>query len=67
MGAKVGKRVYWPGSGIVCPDPELLEIGDDVVFGSRSTLLTTDRLGSEKIVIGNGGWFSFSVQSFSIC
>ncbi|KAF4611312.1 hypothetical protein D9613_007197 [Agrocybe pediades] len=54
MGAKVGKRVYWPGSGIVCPDPELLEIGDDVVFGSRSTLLTTDRLGSEKIVIGNG-------------
>jgi len=55
MGAKVGKRVYWPGSGIYCLDPELLEIGDDVVFGSRSQLFTTDSLGSEKIIIGNGG------------
>ena len=55
MGAKIGKRVYWPGSGIYCLDPEFLEVGDDVVFGSRSQLLTTDSLGSEKIVIGNGG------------
>ena len=55
MGAKIGKRVYWPGSGIYCLDPELLEVGDDVVFGSRSQLLTTDSLGSEKIIIGNGG------------
>ncbi|KAI0933437.1 putative NRPS-like protein biosynthetic cluster [Taiwanofungus camphoratus] len=54
MGAKVGKRVYWPGSGIDCPDPELLEIGDDVVFGSRSELFTTDRIGSKKIRIGAG-------------
>lgn len=30
MGAKIGRRVYWPGSGIYCLDPELLEIGDDV-------------------------------------
>ncbi|KAF5316582.1 hypothetical protein D9619_006739 [Psilocybe cf. subviscida] len=54
MGAKIGRHVYWPGSGIYCPDPELLEIGDDVVFGSRSTLITTDRLGSGKIVIEAG-------------
>ncbi|KAJ3868476.1 acetyl-CoA synthetase-like protein [Lentinula novae-zelandiae] len=54
MGAKIGRRVYWPGSGIYCLDPELLEIGDDVVFGSRSEIYTTDRLGSEKICIGNG-------------
>ncbi|KAF9563625.1 acetyl-CoA synthetase-like protein [Agrocybe pediades] len=54
MGAKVGKRIYWPGSGINCTDPELLEIGDDVVFGSRSTFITTDRLGSGKIVIEDG-------------
>ncbi|KAJ3795144.1 acetyl-CoA synthetase-like protein [Lentinula aff. detonsa] len=54
MGAKIGRRVYWPGSGIYCLDPELLEIGDDVVFGSRSEIYTTDRLGSEKIRIGNG-------------
>jgi hypothetical protein len=54
MGAKIGKRVYWPGSGIYCPDPELLEIGDDVVFGSRSEFFTTDALGSKKIVVGAG-------------
>ncbi|KDR80877.1 hypothetical protein GALMADRAFT_241361 [Galerina marginata CBS 339.88] len=54
MGAKIGKRIYWPGSGILCPDPELLDIGDDVVFGSRSALITTDRLGSGKIVIESG-------------
>ncbi|KAJ3968881.1 acetyl-CoA synthetase-like protein [Lentinula raphanica] len=54
MGAKIGRRVYWPGSGIYCLDPELLEIGDDVVFGSRSEIYTTDRLGSEKIRIGSG-------------
>ncbi|KIM44384.1 hypothetical protein M413DRAFT_67790 [Hebeloma cylindrosporum] len=54
MGAKVGRRVYWPGSGIYCPDPELLEVGDDVVFGSRSVFITTDRQGSGKIAIENG-------------
>ncbi|KAI0334381.1 acetyl-CoA synthetase-like protein [Cubamyces sp. BRFM 1775] len=54
MGAKIGKRVYWPGSGVYCPDPELLEIGDDVVFGSRSEIFTTDGLGSGKVVIGQG-------------
>ncbi|EAU90635.2 AMP-dependent synthetase and ligase [Coprinopsis cinerea okayama7 len=54
MGAKIGRRIYWPGSGIYCLDPELLEIGNDVVFGSRSELYTTDSLGSAKIVIGDG-------------
>ncbi|KAJ7869391.1 AMP-dependent synthetase and ligase [Mycena leptocephala] len=54
MGAKIGRRVYWPGSGIFCLDPELLEIGDDVVFGSRSEVFTTDRLGTAKITVGNG-------------
>ncbi|PPQ70848.1 hypothetical protein CVT24_001055 [Panaeolus cyanescens] len=54
MGAKIGKHVYWPGSGIFCPDPELLEIGDNVVFGSRSFLFTSDRMGAGKIVIEDG-------------
>jgi acetyltransferase-like isoleucine patch superfamily enzyme len=31
-----------------------LKIGNDVVFGSRSELFTTDRLGSKKIFIGDG-------------
>ena len=55
MGAKIGQRIYWPGSGIYCLDPELLEIGDDVIFGSRSLCITTDAQGSGKIVIENGG------------
>ena len=59
MGAKIGQRIYWPNSGIYCPDPELLEIGDDVVFGSRSLLITTDTQGSGKIVIENGGEIFF--------
>ncbi|KAJ7246783.1 acetyl-CoA synthetase-like protein [Mycena haematopus] len=54
MGAKIGRRVYWPGSGIFCLDPELLEIGDDVVFGSRSEIFTTDRDGTGKVTVGNG-------------
>lgn len=54
MGAKVGKRVYWPGSGIYCPDPELLEVEDDVVFGSRSEIFTSDNFGTEKIVVKEG-------------
>ncbi|EPQ56705.1 acetyl-CoA synthetase-like protein [Gloeophyllum trabeum ATCC 11539] len=54
MGAKIGKRVYWPGSGVYCPDPELLEVGDDVVFGSRSELFTSDCIGAERIVIKSG-------------
>jgi acetyltransferase-like isoleucine patch superfamily enzyme len=54
MGAKIGKRVYWPGSGVYCPDPELLEIGDDVVFGSRSELFTTDAEGTGRITVNAG-------------
>ncbi|KAJ7218399.1 acetyl-CoA synthetase-like protein [Mycena pura] len=54
MGATIGKRIYWPGSGIFCQDPELLEVGDDVVFGSRSEIFTTDRLGSANVKIEAG-------------
>ncbi|WFD31272.1 putative NRPS-like protein biosynthetic cluster [Malassezia sp. CBS 17886] len=54
MGAKIGKRVYWPGSGLKCADPELLEIGDDVVFGSRSELYTSDSISFDPIRIGRG-------------
>ena len=59
MGAKVGRCVYWPGSGIIFTDPELLDIGNNVVFGFQSHLITTDRSGSEKIVIEDGGKFQF--------
>ena len=51
LGAKVGKRVYWPGTGPNIGDYHLIEVGDDVVFGSRANLVTSDGIGSEKIAI----------------
>ncbi|BDA51313.1 probable peroxisomal-coenzyme A synthetase at N-terminal half [Coccomyxa sp. Obi] len=54
MGAKIGKRVWWPGSGLDMVEYDLLEIGDDVVFGSRSAVITTDTEESQRVVIGNG-------------
>ncbi|EAA34040.3 acetyl-CoA synthetase-like protein [Neurospora crassa] len=53
LGAKIGKRVYWPGTGPGITDYHLLEVGNDVVFGSRSYLVTSDGLGSEPIKIGD--------------
>ncbi|KAJ7230643.1 acetyl-CoA synthetase-like protein [Mycena pura] len=67
MGAKIGKRVYWPGSGIYCPDPELLEIGDDVVFGSRSEVFTTDRHGSARVTVGAGAMIADRVVILPGC
>ncbi|KAM0418608.1 hypothetical protein ACHAPT_012507, partial [Fusarium lateritium] len=51
LGAKVGERVYWPGTGPSIGDYHLLDVGNDVVFGSRAHLVTSDGLGSEKIAI----------------
>ncbi|KAL6817021.1 hypothetical protein V8C40DRAFT_83177 [Trichoderma camerunense] len=51
LGGRVGKRVYWPGTGPSIGDYHLLDIGNDVVFGSRSHLITSDGIGSEKITI----------------
>ena len=53
LGGKVGKRVYWPGNRPSVQDFELLDIGDNVVFGSRSHILTSDSLGSQKVQIGD--------------
>lgn len=50
LGAKVGKRVYWPGTGPNIGDYHLIDVGDDVAFGSRANLVTSDGIGSEKIV-----------------
>ncbi|KAJ7490007.1 hypothetical protein B0H11DRAFT_2403622 [Mycena galericulata] len=55
-------QVYWLGSGAVfLTDPELLEIGDDVAFGLRSGIFMSDRLGTAKVIIGDGGAPSFFV------
>ncbi|CZR62462.1 related to coenzyme a synthetase [Phialocephala subalpina] len=54
MGGKVGRRVYWPGTGPTIEDFDLLDIGDDVVFGSRSHIITSDAKGSDVVRIGSG-------------
>jgi acyl-coenzyme A synthetase/AMP-(fatty) acid ligase len=54
-GAKVGRRVFWPGvQPVFSGEFELLEIGDDVVFGSRSTLLCISADYCEKITLCAG-------------
>ncbi|KAH8673483.1 hypothetical protein BX600DRAFT_410242 [Xylariales sp. PMI_506] len=53
MGAKVGKRVYWPGTGPSVGDYHLLDVGNDVVFGSRSHIVNSDGISSEPIKIGD--------------
>jgi len=58
LGAKVGKRVYWPGTGPMIQNFDLLDIGDNVVFGSRSTLLTSDGYGSEYVKVENNAMIS---------
>jgi acyl-CoA synthetase (AMP-forming)/AMP-acid ligase II/acetyltransferase-like isoleucine patch superfamily enzyme/acyl carrier protein len=54
LGSKVGKRVYWPGSGNVLVEYDLFSCGDDVTFGSRSTFLMTSLHGSKPIHIEAG-------------
>ena len=36
LGCKIGKRVYWPGTVLDMYEFDLVTIGDDVTFGSRS-------------------------------
>ena len=54
LGAKVGKRVYWPGSGLDIVEYDLLEVGDDVVFGSRSVVLTSSAVRSAPVKFESG-------------
>lgn len=54
LGGKVGKRVYWPGVGPWIQDWDLVDIGDDVVFGSRSRIITSDGQGTYPVKVGSG-------------
>lgn len=47
---KIGERIYWPGSGLEIVEFDLLEIGDDVVFGSRSVIITSTTTCSKKVI-----------------
>ena len=54
LGAKIGKRVYWPGTGLEIVEYDLLEVGDDVVFGSRSIVMTSSACSSSRVVFDAG-------------
>ena len=54
LGAKVGKHVYWPGTGPSIQDYDLIEVGDNVVFGSRAHIVTSDGTGSKIVRIKDG-------------
>ena len=54
LGAKVGKRVYWPGTGIDIVEFDLLEVGDDVIFGSRSVFLASTTSRASPIILEDG-------------
>ncbi|KAI9331107.1 acetyl-CoA synthetase-like protein [Zopfochytrium polystomum] len=54
LGAKIGKRIYWPGTPMAFYEFDLLEIGDDVVFGSRSDFIFTSTEESKRIQVQSG-------------
>jgi acetyltransferase-like isoleucine patch superfamily enzyme len=55
FGAKIGKRIYWPGSGLSnVIEFDLLTIEDDVVFGSRSIFLFSTTTQRKSILIKKG-------------
>lgn len=66
LGAKVGARVFWPGSGVYIADGafDLLEVGDDAVWGSRSLLFPANALHALPIKIGYG-WVEVVLCSLS--
>ncbi|KAJ7738205.1 hypothetical protein B0H14DRAFT_3516093 [Mycena olivaceomarginata] len=67
VGAKIGKRVYWPGSGLYCLDPELLEISNDVVFGLCSEVFATDRIGTGCVCVADGAMIADRVVLLPGC
>eukprot|EP00931_Biecheleriopsis_adriatica_P018346 TRINITY_DN12891_c0_g2_i1.p1 TRINITY_DN12891_c0_g2~~TRINITY_DN12891_c0_g2_i1.p1 ORF type:complete len:1697 (+),score=261.63 TRINITY_DN12891_c0_g2_i1:49-5139(+) len=54
MGATVGSRIFWPGKPLDLIEYDLLEVGDDVTFGSRSSIRCSDLFGAKKVRILSG-------------
>lgn len=55
LGSKIGKRVFWPGhQPVFSGEFDLLEIGDDVVFGSRTVILCSTLTRCEKVIFCAG-------------
>jgi len=54
LGMKAGERIYWPGRGLSTVDFDLIEVGDDVIFGSRSHFIACDAFSARPIRIESG-------------
>lgn len=55
LGARVGKRIFWPGhQPVFSGEFDLLEIGDDVVFGSRTSIIASTIETCEKVIFCAG-------------
>jgi acetyltransferase-like isoleucine patch superfamily enzyme len=54
LGAKVGKHVFWPLSGLVTPYHDFVEVGDDVIWGAHHALIVADDVAARPIVLEAG-------------
>ena len=54
LGAKVGKHVYWPLSGLITPMHDLVEVGDDAVWGAHHSIITVKGNKLMPVKIGPG-------------
>jgi carbonic anhydrase/acetyltransferase-like protein (isoleucine patch superfamily) len=54
LGMKVGQRIYWPGRGLHVVEFDLIEVQDDVIFGSRSHFICSDDREAQSIRIEAG-------------
>ncbi|GAW25977.1 putative peroxisomal-coenzyme a synthetase protein [Rosellinia necatrix] len=64
LGGRAGRRIYWPGTGPSIGDYELIDVGNDVVFGSRSHFVTSDGIGSDYITIKDGAMIADRVVAY---
>ena len=55
LGVHVGKRVFWPGSGVDIDAYDLVTIEDDVVWGSRSFVQCRNTKGNAQTVVMRAG------------
>ena len=54
LGAKIGKRVFWPGSGVKIVEYDLFEVGNDVVWGSRCAVYCSDASSAARVKLEDG-------------
>lgn len=54
LGAKVGSGIFWPGKHLMFFEFDLVEFGNNLIFGSRSHIYCSDALESKRIRLADG-------------